>query len=484
MKKTDLFVLKKEKMNSVNDVKNKSKVNAINKSFPTNSPKSLNSTPKKTIEKIKKKNNGFNISKDKEIIDSSFMSNSFYNSGRWKREEHHKFLEGLIKYGNDWKMVQQIIKTRTSSQSRSHAQKFFLKLRNLIKNKKIYGNRDILYDIIYNRNKDILEEIKLNEEQKKKLVDVIISNINLNEKDKKKISENKNKAFNEDDIYEDNNNYDDYNYYNKFQENNNSNNKSFHSDEYEESEDKDNNNNNNNINKGELINKKREREKDDNLNDINGINEIKNKQIFRVLKAVKYKYSDDYKQYINNQNMNNINTNANISENKKNIINNNNKIIVNKFIINTQGNNNNTNPKSNNSKIKNEIKLEAKKEIINNNNINNFNSSNNIGSVNNIINFMNNWNNINSIFNADSNNINNNINIYNNNINNININNINLIYPEYKESFNDDGNYYFNESHKKILNDYNLSNFNLQENENKDEISIIEKKNIYFVSPY
>ena len=188
MKKTDLFVLKKEKMNSVNDVKNKSKVNAINKSFPTNSPKSLNSTPKKTIEKIKKKNNGFNISKDKEIIDSSFMSNSFYNSGRWKREEHHKFLEGLIKYGNDWKMVQQIIKTRTSSQSRSHAQKFFLKLRNLIKNKKIYGNRDILYDIIYNRNKDILEEIK--EERKEEENDQ--KEIIVNENDYNKVKPQKN----------------------------------------------------------------------------------------------------------------------------------------------------------------------------------------------------------------------------------------------------------------------------------------------------
>jgi SHAQKYF class myb-like DNA-binding protein len=50
-------------------------------------------------------------------------------NGRWTDEEHVKFIEAIFIYGNEWKKVQNYLKTRTSSQARSHAQKFFLKLR-------------------------------------------------------------------------------------------------------------------------------------------------------------------------------------------------------------------------------------------------------------------------------------------------------------------------------------------------------------------
>lgn len=49
-------------------------------------------------------------------------------SGRWTREEHEAFLEGLEIYGREWKKVAQRIPTRTSAQIRSHAQKYFAKL--------------------------------------------------------------------------------------------------------------------------------------------------------------------------------------------------------------------------------------------------------------------------------------------------------------------------------------------------------------------
>lgn len=55
--------------------------------------------------------------------------NSKYSSGRWNLEEHKKFLDAIIKYGNDWKEVEKHIGTRSSSQARSHAQKFFIKLK-------------------------------------------------------------------------------------------------------------------------------------------------------------------------------------------------------------------------------------------------------------------------------------------------------------------------------------------------------------------
>lgn len=51
-----------------------------------------------------------------------------YNQGRWTSLEHYKFLEALKRYGKEWQKVQQHVSTRTSTQARSHAQKFFVKL--------------------------------------------------------------------------------------------------------------------------------------------------------------------------------------------------------------------------------------------------------------------------------------------------------------------------------------------------------------------
>ena len=48
--------------------------------------------------------------------------------GRWTRDEHKLFLEAIQLYGREWRMVQTAVKTRTSAQIRSHAQKYFQKL--------------------------------------------------------------------------------------------------------------------------------------------------------------------------------------------------------------------------------------------------------------------------------------------------------------------------------------------------------------------
>ena len=52
-----------------------------------------------------------------------------YNQGRWNRQEHSLFIEGLVKYGNNWKNVQKNIGSRSSTQARSHAQKFFMTMK-------------------------------------------------------------------------------------------------------------------------------------------------------------------------------------------------------------------------------------------------------------------------------------------------------------------------------------------------------------------
>jgi SHAQKYF class myb-like DNA-binding protein len=48
--------------------------------------------------------------------------------GRWTKEEHFRFLEALKLYGKEWRSVQLHVCTRTSTQARSHAQKFFVKI--------------------------------------------------------------------------------------------------------------------------------------------------------------------------------------------------------------------------------------------------------------------------------------------------------------------------------------------------------------------
>ena len=53
-------------------------------------------------------------------------------NGRWIRDEHIRFLQALKYYGKNWKKVEEHVKTRTSTQARSHAQKFFA---NIQKNK-------------------------------------------------------------------------------------------------------------------------------------------------------------------------------------------------------------------------------------------------------------------------------------------------------------------------------------------------------------
>ena len=46
---------------------------------------------------------------------------------RWTAEEHARFLEGIMRFGKDWKRVHTLVKTRSLTQLRTHAQKVFRK---------------------------------------------------------------------------------------------------------------------------------------------------------------------------------------------------------------------------------------------------------------------------------------------------------------------------------------------------------------------
>ena len=76
--------------------------------------------------------------------------------GRWRFKEHILFLEGLDKFGVNWKKIYQLIKTRSIGQIRSHSQKFFLKLKK-VKDEQL--GLDFTSDTI-NNIKDMIKSIK------------------------------------------------------------------------------------------------------------------------------------------------------------------------------------------------------------------------------------------------------------------------------------------------------------------------------------
>ena len=52
------------------------------------------------------------------------------NTGRWSHGEHEKFIQGMMKFGkNNWTAIANVVKTRTVVQVRTHAQKFYKRLK-------------------------------------------------------------------------------------------------------------------------------------------------------------------------------------------------------------------------------------------------------------------------------------------------------------------------------------------------------------------
>ena len=92
-----------------------------------NSPFKFNFTEKSIIKENgdENDNNISNIFLNKNDEIENLDNENQFHSGRWTEEEHQKFIDGILQYGNEWKKVQQVIRTRSSTQARSHAQKFF-----------------------------------------------------------------------------------------------------------------------------------------------------------------------------------------------------------------------------------------------------------------------------------------------------------------------------------------------------------------------
>ena len=134
-----------------------------------NSKKGRDKTKTKNKNEINyRKNGNFNLKhKQKNIIPKNnntiTFNNKNYSAGRWKSDEHQRFIDAIIKYGNNWRQVQKYVGTRSSTQTRSHAQKFFEKLKRskLFKKEKYDFSKNsltILHDIMHNLPKKEYEQ--------------------------------------------------------------------------------------------------------------------------------------------------------------------------------------------------------------------------------------------------------------------------------------------------------------------------------------
>ena len=62
-------------------------------------------------------------------LDEQKIESNDLNGGRWNKDEQRRFAEAVLKFGNDWKKIQNHISSRNITQVRSHAQKFLMKLK-------------------------------------------------------------------------------------------------------------------------------------------------------------------------------------------------------------------------------------------------------------------------------------------------------------------------------------------------------------------
>ena len=169
----------------------------------------------KFLNQISPINSNYSNVKSDRINRKIKFKNLNLNEGRWSKEEHIKFIKALIDNGKKWKNIQKNVGSRSIEQTRSHAQKFLIRLKS-IKNQEfdftgrgIYSITDVI-NIIKNKWKG-----ENKEEQKQYICDILIGLSELIPNDSKplpksiksnKNSNNNNEKINNKNIEEINNN--------------------------------------------------------------------------------------------------------------------------------------------------------------------------------------------------------------------------------------------------------------------------------------
>jgi SHAQKYF class myb-like DNA-binding protein len=126
-------------MSEVKNLHSPKKISSINSNYIAPKPKifmikkinnlRLEKARENTIKFLSKKALRFVVEKNEEYNKKKLNENDEMNEGRWAEEEHDKFLDGIAKYGINWKKVKTMINSCTPVQVRSHAQKFYRKLK-------------------------------------------------------------------------------------------------------------------------------------------------------------------------------------------------------------------------------------------------------------------------------------------------------------------------------------------------------------------
>ena len=348
------------------------KIDSQNNSGNLNYPKNFNEENINSVISTIQLNKNINISSDND------NNNNQFHSGRWTEEEHQKFIDGILEYGNEWKKVQQIIKTRSSTQARSHAQKFFLRVKKIIKNNGGNFNineKDKIFENIINTILPNKKGESLTKSQKEKLLSAVSSNIKYEAESNELSEEGLQPGLEEDNLKYKNENDTIFKYHKMSCEIGNTNNNIF-------------------TKRKISLGQKRKLSRTDSRD-----------KIFIIQKDISHKPSLDLSIQNNNKNENN--------ENKNQInINNNSNLNENEIYLENKGFELNK---------KNIISNTNSTGIINNNtnlNFDNYENKNNVNGfiINNYINVTNNYMNICNVCNND---INNNSNNYNYNYNNL-----------------------------------------------------------------
>lgn len=163
--------------------------------LPTNLSDSLNDilydsqkevAPSKTIKFIltKEQSPSINLLQKKTSLktnDSNDEKNNL-NGGRWNKDEQNRFAEAVLKFGNDWKKIQNHIFSRNITQVRSHAQKFLMKL----KESKFLKNKGLELTLSWTKVMNFLRNTLSYEELKELLFSVEQNDDKHNSKKKNK----------------------------------------------------------------------------------------------------------------------------------------------------------------------------------------------------------------------------------------------------------------------------------------------------------
>ena len=161
---SDNFLLPTDLSDSLNDFLSESK-----KEGPSNQVKFI---------LTKEENHNINLLQKKTVLKPNDAKIEFNNpnGGRWNKEEQKRFAEAVLKYGNDWKKIQNHVFSRNITQVRSHAQKYLMKLKenNFVKDKGLDKSMswtkvmNFLRDVLnYEELKNILFSVEQNETDKK-----------------------------------------------------------------------------------------------------------------------------------------------------------------------------------------------------------------------------------------------------------------------------------------------------------------------------